>query len=102
MVLSEVEAEAHYKSERIRARTIKWGRTKSLAPDLRTSLTHKLMKKEKLQSIAPEPSLILFKAAYFFSVALVPRAFLVTFLVPLGSLGGVGVLPGFSITALTS
>jgi hypothetical protein len=60
------------------------------------------MKKERPQRIALEPSLILFKAAYFFSVALVPRAFLVAFLVSFGSLGGVGVLPGFSITALTS
>ncbi|MGB7063149.1 MAG: hypothetical protein WBF13_12445 [Candidatus Zixiibacteriota bacterium] len=60
------------------------------------------MKKERLQSVTLEPSVVLFKAAYFFSVALVPRAFLVAFLISLGSLGGVGVLLGLSITALTS
>ncbi len=51
---------------------------------------------------AQEPFVVVLKALYFFSVALVPFAFRVSFLVSLGSLGGVGVLHGLSVIVLTS
>jgi len=62
----------------------------------------KSKKRKAPEPDAQEPSVVVLKAFYFFSVALVPFAFRVSFLVSLGSLGGVGVLQGLSVIVLTS